>query len=105
MAKYAGKVGFATQTETSPGVWEDVTVERLMKGDVIRANTTISMDGKVNGDVTFNHRVSLVGASLPLMEYYNIKYITLDGYKWEVKSIEIQRPRIIVTLGGMWNGN
>lgn len=40
MAKYAGMIGFSSQVETSPGVWSDAPTERMMKGDVIRANST-----------------------------------------------------------------
>lgn len=105
MAKYAGMVGFSSQAETSPGVWTDVTTERMMKGDIIRANATSQSGDKINDDISLNHRISLVGASVPTQEYYNIKYVTLDGFKWEARSIEVQRPRIIVTLGGMWNGS
>lgn len=104
MTKYAGMVGFSSQVETSPGVWTDKPTERKMKGDVIRANATSKSGDKINDDVSLNHRISLVGASVPTQEYYNIKYVELDGFKWEVSSIEVQRPRIIVTLGGMWNG-
>lgn len=104
MAKYAGQVGFASQVETVPGVWVNDIKERFLKGDVIRANANIESGTNINNDVSLNHRVSLIGASISTAEYYNIKYITLDGFKWEAKSIEIQRPRLIVTLGGMWNG-
>lgn len=103
MAKYAGMVGFVTQAETTPGVWTDVTVERMLKGDVIRANATNENGSKINDDISLNHRISLVAASIPTAEYYTIKYVTLEGLKWEVNSIEIQRPRLILTLGGMWN--
>jgi hypothetical protein len=26
------------------------------------------------------------------------------GTKWKVTEAEVQRPRIILTLGGVWNG-
>lgn len=105
MAKYSGLVTYATQGETVPGVWEDITKEHSMKGDIIRRGSTLQDNNKVNGDIALNHRVSLVGDAFAFDNYYNIKCIEIDGHKWEVNSVEVQHPRIIVTVGGVWNGN
>jgi len=104
MAKFAGRVGYVTQVESRPGVWTPDEKVRTMKGDIIRQNASISDSGKVNGDVSLNHRVSLLGDAYAFANYFNIKWIDIDSRKWEVATIEIQRPRIVVTLGGMWNG-
>ncbi len=104
MTKFAGKVGYVTQVETRPGVWMPSETVRPMRGDLIRQNANNINSGKVNGDVSLGHRVSLIGDAYAFDKYYHIKWIIIDGYKWEVTSIEIQRPRIIVTVGGMYNG-
>jgi hypothetical protein len=104
MAKFAGLVGYVTQDESVPGVWSPVENPVMMKGDVIRQSLSRQNDNKVNNDVALNHRVSLLGDAYAFEQYFNIKWIELDGRKWEVSSIELQRPRIIVTIGGLWNG-
>lgn len=104
MSKFAGLVGYVTQEETSPGVWSPVDNPKRMRGDVIRQNVNHQDSGKVNSDIALNHRVSLVGDKYAFDNIYYIKWIELTGLKWEVTSVEIQRPRIIVTLGGLWNG-
>ena len=104
MAKYAGLVGYVTQEESVPGVWSPVENPKLMRGDIIRQASSSQNDNKVNSDIALSHRVSLLGDAYAFGNYYNIKWIDIDGRKWEVTSIEIQRPRIIVTLGGLWNG-
>lgn len=104
MAKYSGMVTYATQTETVPGVWEDVTTPYFMRGDVIRRSSQLQNDDKVNNDISLNHRVSLVGDAFAFENYYNIKHINIDGQEWKVTSVEVQHPRIIVTVGGVWNG-
>lgn len=103
MARFAGLVGYATQVESVPGVWSSDIKPRLMKGDVIRQSSNSQNGDKVNNNISLNHRVSLVGDAYAFGNYYDIKWIEIDGLKWSVSSVEIQRPRIIVTLGGLWN--
>lgn len=104
MAKFAGLVGYVTQEENVPGVWSSVESPILMKGDIIRQSSTNQDNGKVNSDISLNHRVSLLGDAYSFKNYYGIRWVTIDGQKWEVSSIEVQRPRIIVTVGGIYNG-
>lgn len=104
MAKFSGLVGYVTQSETSPGVWSSVENSITMRGDIIRQSSNSQNDDKVNSDISLNHRVSLVGDAYSFGNYYNIRWIEIDGLKWEISSVEIQRPRIIVALGGIWNG-
>jgi hypothetical protein len=104
MAKFSGLVGYVTQSETSPGVWSSAENSIMMKGDIIRQSSNSQNDNKVNSDIALSHRVSLVGDAYSLRNYYDIRWVDIKGKKWEVSSIEIQRPRLIVTLGGVWNG-
>jgi hypothetical protein len=104
MSRYAGLVGYVTQEESVPGVWSPVDKSVMMKGDLIRQSSSVQNGDKVNSDVSLNHRVSLLGDSYAFNNYFNLKWIELDGLKWEASSIELQRPRIIVTVGGVWNG-
>lgn len=104
MARYSGLVGYGVQVETTPGIWKTIDEARMMKGDIIRQNANIQDSGKVNDDITLNHRVSLVGDPYAFENYFNMKWVQIDGRKWKVTSIEVQRPRLIVTLGGVWNG-
>lgn len=104
MTKYAGLVGYVTQEETVPGVWSPVENPRKMKGDIIKQSSSVQADAKVNSDISLSHRVSLIGDAYAFGNYYNLKWIQIDGMKWEISSVEIQRPRMIVTLGGIWNG-
>jgi hypothetical protein len=103
MAKYAGLVGYVTEEESVPGVWSPVETHRRMRGDIIRQSASVKSDEKMNSDISLNHRVSLIGDVYAFGNYSNIKWIEMDGLKWEVSSIEIQRPRLIISLGGIWH--
>lgn len=104
MAKFSGLVGYVTQSETVPGVWTPVEITKPMRGDVIRQSSNSQNGDKVNSDITLSHRVSLVGDAFAFGNYFNISWLELYGMRWSVSSVEIQRPRIIVSLGGVWNG-
>lgn len=110
MAKYTGLVGYVTQVETAPGVWSTVDNPKKMKGDILRQSSALQNDyrsntgNKVNSDISLSHRVSLIGDAYAFSSYFDIRWIEVDGRKWEVTSVEIQRPRIIVSLGGLWHG-
>lgn len=104
MSKFAGWVGYVTQEETSPGVWSPMDNPKRMRGDIIRQNVNHQDNGKVNGDISLNHRVSLIGDKYAFNNVHFIKWVEFNNLKWEVTSVELQRPRIIVSLGGLWNG-
>jgi len=104
MTKFAGLVGYVTQEQTVPGVWSPVEHPKRMKGDLLRLSASNRDDDRINSNLSLNHRVSLVGDAYAFNNYYNIRWISIDGVKWEVDSIEIQRPRLVATLGGVWNG-
>lgn len=104
MAKFAGRVGYVSQIEEVPGVWTADITPRMMKGDLIRQQSSSQNGDKVNDDISFNHNVSLLGDAYAFGNYYNIKWIEIDGMKWRVNSVEIKRPRILLGLGGLYNG-
>jgi hypothetical protein len=109
MARFTGLVGYVTQEESVPGVWSQSETPKMMKGDIIRQSITngkgdrVADSGKVNDDVSLGHRVSLIGDAYAFANCFNMKWVQINGIKWSISSIEMQRPRIIVSLGGMWN--
>lgn len=103
MAKFSGLVGYGQQVEIEPGVWDTDDKVVMMRGDLIRQNADIKTSG-VNDEISLGHRVSLIGNAFAFDNYFNMKWIIVYGQKWKIASVEIQRPRIIVSLGGLWNG-
>lgn len=106
MAKWFGKVGYsAEQTETAPGVWTPDIVVREYYGDIIRNNTRWSMNSEsTNDDLTVNCQISIVADPFAINEFHSMKWIEFMGVKWKVTSVEPQPPRLLLTLGGCWNG-
>lgn len=106
MAKWAGLVGYATESEEKvPGVWTDGDfIEKHQRGDIIRASKDQNTETRINDDITLQNRISIVADSYIKTNFEYIRYIVWRNVAWKVTDIELQYPRIIVTLGGVWNG-
>ena len=105
MAKFGGKVGYVSLTETSPGVWTDTATEHEYFGDVLREQKNWSESNQVNDNLTVSHRISIVADNFAFENLQTMRYVIWSGAYWKVRSVEIQRPRIILTLGGVYNGD
>lgn len=104
MARFSGKIGFIKSKETEPGVWENETIERTYYGDITRAVRRWDKSENINDDVNVNNSISIVADSYIYNNIYAMKYIRWMGALWKIESFEIQRPRISLTIGGLYNG-
>lgn len=104
MAKFHGKIGYTTSVETAPGVWTDQVSEREYYGDVIRESKQWTTSGQVNDNLVVNNRISIVADDFANTNFSAMRYVVWIGVYWKVSSIELQRPRLILTLGGVYNG-
>lgn len=103
MAKYSGSIGFATSTETYPGVWEEVITDRKYYGDLIRSRANVQQNA-VNGSVNITNEISIIADPYAYENCYSMRYITFLNKKWCVNSIEVEYPRLKITMGGLYNG-
>ena len=101
--RFYGEVGYGESTETSPGVWVDVITEVAYRGDVIRDIRKISSE-QVNLDLSLNNAFSVVADEYIISNASLIKYVVWQGTRWTVSSIEIKPPRLILYIGGVYNG-
>ena len=105
MAKFYGEIGYSTDaTETSPGVWEEGIVERKYYGDVLRNTRKMQEDQTVNADLTVNNSISIVADAYARDNFFAMRYIRWAGTLWIVSDVEVQSPRLVLRLGGKYNG-
>ena len=104
MAKFHGVIGYGDQTEIRPGVYDDVITEMPYYGDVIRDSRSINAGDKVNSDISVNNSISVVADEYAYENIFAIRYIRWMGVRWIAQEVEVQRPRLIVRLGGVYNG-
>lgn len=103
MAKFYGSVGFAEQVETVPGVWEEQYTEHNYYGDVIRNTRRLESSGNVNDNINIANQISIVADLFATANIYAMRYIEFQGAKWKITNVEVQYPRLILTIGGLYN--
>jgi hypothetical protein len=104
MAKFFGKIGFGEAIEVTPGVWEIQIVERSYYGDVVRNVRKLQPGESVNNDITVDMTVSIVSDAYADEHFFAINYIEWAGALWTVSNVEVQSPRLLLRLGGVYNG-
>lgn len=103
MAKFYGKIGYAETVETEPGIWEERIVERSYFGDLIRNTRKLQNSGGVNDDINVGNEISIVADPYANEHFYSMRYVELMGAKFKVSNVEVQYPRLILSLGGVYN--
>lgn len=105
MAKWFGKVGYSETVETSPGVWTNNDTVREYYGDILRNTTRWSEhSNSTNDNLTINSQISIVADPFAFNKFHTMKWIEFMEVKWKITSVEPQPPRLLLTLGGEWNG-
>lgn len=102
-SKYYGKIGYCESVETAPGVWEEKITERSYYGDVVRNSRRLQSTDKVNDDINVNNEISIVADPYAMNNFHSMRYVEFMGAKWKVSNVEVQYPRLILTLGGVYN--
>lgn len=104
MAKFYGMIGFAKQKEVRPGVWIENIIERGYSGDLIRNTRNLQNSENLNDDISLSNQISILSDPYANENFFAMRYVTYMGSKWKVNSVEVQFPRLILSIGGIWNG-
>ena len=104
MAKWFGKIGYAETVETAPGVWEEQITVREYYGDLTRNTRRLQTADNVNDDLNINNELRIVSDPYAIDHFYAMRYAELMGTKWKITNVEVQFPRLVLSLGGVYNG-
>lgn len=104
MTKFCGKVGYVISEETSPGVFTEQIEKKTYMGDVVRNTYRWDRSEHLNDNLNISNSISIVADSFAYEHLPAIKFVEWMGGRWLVSSVEIQRPRLVLTLGGVYNG-
>ena len=100
MAKFYGPIGYAVTEETTPGVWEDRISERMYFGELVRNTRRL----QTNDNINVSNEISILADPFARENFHLMKYVGFMGAKWKIESVEVQYPRLILTIGGVYNG-
>ena len=104
MAKYFGKIGFAELVEVKPGVWKEQITEREYFGDLLRDTRRLQSTNQLNDDINIANELSIIADPFANENFHSMRYIEYMGTKWKVSTVEVQYPRLRLTIGGVYNG-
>lgn len=106
MAKYYGSIGygFTKEKPDDPGVFEEEIVEYNYYGDVLRNTRRWENGEHLNDDLVVNNMISIVADPYAYDHFFAMRYISWMGGRWKITHVEVQRPRLILTIGGIYNG-
>lgn len=104
MSKWFGQIGYAETAEAEPSVYEETITERDYYGDLVKNGRRFALGDQVNGETTVANQLSIVADPFAQEHFYAMRYATLYGAKWVVDNVEVQFPRLLLTLGGQYHG-
>lgn len=102
--KWFGKVGYGFEKETSPGVYEIEFIEREYYGDVTNLYSRWVNSENLNDETKIDCKISIIADQFAYEKFPFIKYVEYMGHLWKVSDISPNRPRLALTLGGLYNG-
>ena len=104
MAKWYGKVGYVVPTETKPGVYRPKVTEHNYYGDVLSNSRRVQSAEQLNDHIVIQNTVSIIADPFAMNSLQYIRYVAFMGANWEVSDVKVEYPRLILTLGGIYNG-
>lgn len=104
MAKFFGVIGYATTQETDPGIWEDILTERPYYGDVVRNTRKLEEGTGLNNDLSIGNSFSVMADGYAMENFYAMRYIEWRGSLWTISDVEVKVPRLLLRVGGLYNG-
>lgn len=104
MARFHGNVGYGVSVNQGGGVWRDEITERPYYGEILDEQQNLVVSDNVNDDIRLTQRISVVADAFAVANFLNIKYVDWSGVLWVVNSTKVEHPRLVLSLGGVYDG-
>lgn len=102
MSKWAGFVGYDVPSEEAPDAYFPQITEHPYVGDVLSLSARFSDAREVNNTITLSKKVSIIGDPFAFDNFMHIRYVTYLGQKWKVTNVDVQYPRLELTIGEVY---
>ena len=104
MAKFYGEIGYAETVETKPGVWLERISTRNYYGELTRNTRRLQSSDQLNDDINIANEISIVADPYANQNFHAMRYVEFMGARWKISNVEVMPPRLILTVGGVYNG-
>lgn len=104
MAKWYGKIGYAENVEAKPGFWVEEITERSYYGDSYRNTRLLQNSGDINDNINIGNQISIIADPYANHNFHAMRYVEFMGSNWKITNVEVQFPRLILTIGGLYHG-
>lgn len=116
MSKFGGKVGFSIEKEITElnddgveiktGRIEPDIVEKEVYGEILKFSYGVKNNQypSTNDDLTLSNKFSILGDPFFFENFHLMTYLEWMGTKWKISNVEIQYPRLILSVGEVYNG-
>lgn len=102
--KFFGNVGYGHVVDRQNGIWEDEITVLEYYGDVVRNTRRLATGEEINSDLSTGNSISIVADAYANEHFFAIRYVEWAGALWTVTEVEVQSPRLLLRLGGVYNG-
>ena len=104
MAKYYGMIGYEETVKVRPGVFMPRIKQYPYVGDLVRfVGQSQQSNDSQNDDLRLSNEISIVADPYAYENFGRIKFAEFMGQKWCVTRVEVRYPRLILSLGGLYN--
>lgn len=104
MAKFYGEIGYSQTVLIRPGVSEEVITERSYYGDVLRDAINVRLSDEVLPEFSTGNSFSILADPYAYENMDAMRYLRWNGVLWLIKQVEVREHRLIVRIGGVYNG-
>lgn len=101
--KWYGTIGYANTEETEPGIWEETIIEKQYYGELDNNRYRRQNNDYKNDDIVLYSDISIIADPFTIENYSKIVYVEINNQKWKVTSVEPKYPRLVLTVGGVYN--
>ena len=101
--RFFGNIGFEQTLEVEPGIWEESISKRPYQGDVIRNQRRWQeQQDSINDKINISNEVSVLADDYLLENLGSMRWVEFNGVKWKISWVNLQYPRVVLTLGGVY---
>lgn len=104
MARFYGPIGFVESYEKKPGVTDYRVTEKKYPGDVIKRSSQFLSQDTVVDNIRVSNQISIISDPYAYSNFQHIRFAVWNGTPWKVTTVSVEYPRLILSLGDVYNG-